>query len=328
MNHLDPGSRSLAPSSKLPGSGADGDHADLLSHVLALIHLKGERIYAANLRAPWSLSFKAGPAHFIFVTEGTLQARIAGLPSLRATEGDLLLLPRGSGHIIRDNLGASGMTTEMIDINELQQGHLLMRGTEGGEQTTLVGGSFGFDGNEAPSILAFLPPILSISRNNGDNAEWLETLAHFLLAEAHRPAPGVKLMISRLIDLLVIRTLRSWADNVPSHKGWLGGLGDPKIARALSAMHMDISRRWTVSDLAGIAGMSRSAFAERFAARVGDTPLRYLMKARLFLASDLLDADALTAREVAHRIGYSSDAAFSRAFKVQFGRSPTELRSS
>jgi transcriptional regulator GlxA family with amidase domain len=133
-------------------------------------------------------------------------------------------------------------------------------------------------------------------------------------------------MISRLIDLLVIRTLRSWAAIEANRIGWLGGLGDERIGRVLSAMHADPFRHWTVQLFAKIAGMSRSIFAERFTRTVGESPLRYLSRWRLTLAADLLRSSGLNVTEVAYRSGYASDAAFSRAFKVHFGYAPSELK--
>jgi transcriptional regulator GlxA family with amidase domain len=128
------------------------------------------------------------------------------------------------------------------------------------------------------------------------------------------------------IDLLVIRTLRTWAASRPTNLGWLGGLAEERIGRALSAMHADPYRDWNVDALASIAAMSRSVFAERFTAKVGGPPLRYLTRWRLTIAADLLRTGGLKVTEAAQRVGYASDAAFSRAFKAHFGYAPSEAR--
>ena len=133
-------------------------------------------------------------------------------------------------------------------------------------------------------------------------------------------------MISRLIDLLVIRTLREWAASKPGHKGWLSGLGDKRIGLALSAMHTNPTYEWTIEELAGVAAMSRSLFAERFAAAVGEPPLRYLKNWRLTVAADMLRSGRMKVTEVAQQAGYESDAGFSRAFKACFGFPPSELQ--
>ncbi len=116
--------------------------------------------------------------------------------------------------------------------------------------------------------------------------------------------------------MVVIRTLRNWVHIAPARStGWLGALADVRISRALKAVHDQPFRRWTVSGLAQVAGMSRSSFAERFTALVGDPPLQYQTHWRLTLAKDLLESGNLLVSDVARRIGYDSDAAFSRAFK-------------
>jgi AraC-like DNA-binding protein len=135
-------------------------------------------------------------------------------------------------------------------------------------------------------------------------------------------------MISRLIDVLIIRVIRTWAQtrNV-NDTGWLGALADPRISRALKAIHDEPFRKWTVADLAGEVGMSRSSFAERFSVLVKEGPLSYHNRWRLTLAHGLLGQANARVGDVARRIGYDSEAAFSRAFKAQFGVPPVDLRS-
>lgn len=131
-------------------------------------------------------------------------------------------------------------------------------------------------------------------------------------------------MVSRLIDLLVIRTLRMWVSKQGNRAGWLSGLSDERIGRALNAMHMEPSRAWTVESLAETASMSRSIFSDRFTSVVGVPPLRYLTRWRLTLAADLLRTGTVKVTDVAFSAGYGSEAAFSRAFKAQFGYPPSD----
>ena len=174
-----------------------------------------------------------------------------------------------------------------------------------------------------PWIVSSLPAVIRISRASGETAGWLEGLAYFMMVEAHEVHPGSSVMISRLIDVLVIRILRTWAQTERAGDvGWLGALSDPRISRALKAVHEEPFRRWTVADLAAVAGMSRSSFAERFAGLVKETPLSYQSRWRLTLALNLLRRPNARVSDVARQIGYDSDAAFSRAFKAQFGVAP------
>jgi transcriptional regulator GlxA family with amidase domain len=176
--------------------------------------------------------------------------------------------------------------------------------------------------------MAALPGAIHIPGVGGRPQPWLAAIAGFLVEEARKAHPGSSLMISRLIDLLVIRSLRSWASTHAARGGWLGGLSDERIGRALSAMHADPCRRWTVLALSKIALMSRTVFAERFAATVGEPPLRYLARWRLSIANELLRGGSMKVAQAAQHVGYASDAAFSRAFKSHFGHAPSALKTS
>ncbi len=133
-------------------------------------------------------------------------------------------------------------------------------------------------------------------------------------------------MVSRLIDVLIIRCIRTWAKSLGARQGWIGALSDARVSRAVAALHGDPARNWLVEELASVAGMSRSRFAELFVQIVGEPPLRYLHRWRLATASDLLRKSNLPVKEIAHSVGYESEAAFSRAFKTMFGTTPRETR--
>jgi AraC-like DNA-binding protein len=307
--------------------GMSAARNDVLSDVLTLIRLRGELVYTAWLGAAWGLRFQAGPAHFYFVEAGEAWVTPIGQAPTRIEAGDLVLLPLGEGHTIADALDSPIKDIDMVASEHFDRDNLVLRYGGGGPASRLVGGFFSFEGSPLPAVMAALPPLIRIPRGDAGAPAWLAAISHFLVDEAQQPNPGSSLMISRLIDLLVIRTLRSWAASQATRMGWLGGLGDEKIGRALSAVHADPFRRWTVESLAEIATMSRSIFAERFTATVGEPPLRYISRWRLTIASDLLRSGGVKVTEAAHRCGYASDAAFSRAFKAHFGYAPSEARS-
>jgi AraC-like DNA-binding protein len=147
------------------------------------------------------------------------------------------------------------------------------------------------------------------------------------MVEAQEVHPGSSIMISRLIDVLVIRILRTWVQTEKAgDAGWLGALADQRISRALKAIHDEPFRRWSVIELAQVAGMSRSSFAERFCALVKEAPLAYQSRWRLTLALGLLRQADSRVSDVARQVGYESDAAFSRAFKAKFGIAPVHAR--
>ncbi len=146
-------------------------------------------------------------------------------------------------------------------------------------------------------------------------------MLRFVMIEAGDVQPGAALMISRIIDLLVIRALRTWVHRGHT-SGWLGGLADARIARSLKAIHEKPIQRWSIDALAGLVGMSRSSFCERFTALVGRSPIRYQNEWRLGLARDMLTRRDARVGEIGLRIGYESEGAFSRAYKQHFGHAP------
>lgn len=295
---------------------------DLLSQVLTLIRLRGELVVSAELTAPWALRFDPGSAWFHLVSEGEMQVTASDGRVVHAAAGDLLVLSQGRGHVI-GTPGATPMPAREA-LAQVEDHGLDIRLGGGGSTARMVTGAFRFEGDNMPSMLAVLPSIIHIPRTlRSDDGGLLEGLAQFLLAEAHTPHPGGSLMISRLIDVLVIRAMRIWvATAPPENRGWLGALADARISRALKAIHDEPFRRRTVAELAAIAGMSRSSFADRFTTLIGAAPLHYQTRWKLLLANEMLARPDTRVSDVARRIGYDSDAAFSRAFKSQFGIPP------
>ncbi|WP_423066711.1 AraC family transcriptional regulator [Devosia sp. CN2-171] len=296
---------------------------DLLSQVLTLIRLRGELIFSADLTAPWALQFEPGSAYFHVVSEGEVEVTASDGKRVRAEAGDLIVLPQGRGHAIGVGGGKPVSAREVLEA-QVRDERLAIRLGGNGALTRLVIGAFRFEGDNMPTMLAVLPSLIHIPHSmRTEDTGWLEGLSYFLLAEAQEPHPGAALMISRLIDVLVIRAMRVWVRTAPpENKGWLGALADVRISRALKTIHDEPFRQRTVAELAGIAGMSRSSFADRFATLIGAAPLHYQTRWRLLLANEMLKGPDKRVGEVARRVGYDSDAAFSRAFKAQFGYPP------
>lgn len=326
MNSHDPASEPHALESEA-GFPMMASRVDLLSQVLTLIRLRGELIFSADLAAPWGLRFAAGSAYFHVVSDGEMRLEASDGRVVHAVTGDLLVLPQGRGHLI-DTPGAKAIAADDVLKAQLRGANLSIRYGGAGAPTRLITGAFRFEGDNMPSMLAVLPSVIHIpSAVRTEDAGWLEGIAQYLLAEASASHPGASLMISRLIDVLVIRAMRIWVRTAPPEsKGWLGALADARISRALSAIHDAPFRRWTVAELAAVAGMSRSSFADRFAALIGAAPLHYQTRWRLLLANEMLKRVDTRVSDVARRIGYDSDAAFSRAFKAQFGHPPTRAK--
>jgi AraC-like DNA-binding protein len=295
--------------------------------VLALVRLEGELVFSAELTHPWALRFDPGSAYFFVILEGDMTVQADGGPPICAVAGDLVMLPRGTGHSLYDGTDSSASTVRELMAEQFTTERLSVRYGGNGAPTKLIVGAFHFENESMPWVVSALPAVIHIPKAGGKTAGWAEGLAHFMMVEAHEVHPGSSIMISRLIDVLVIRILRTWVQmGKASDSGWFGALADARISRALKAIHDEPFRRWSVLDLAGVAGMSRSSFAERFSALVKEPPLSYHSRWRLTLALGLLRQADSRVSDVARKVGYDSDAAFSRAFKAQFGIAPVQAR--
>jgi AraC-like DNA-binding protein len=298
---------------------------DMLSQVLTQVRLRGGAVYRAELGAPWALRFPAGAAHFYYVEQGAAWLQLDDQAPLSLQRGDLLMLPHRQHHTL-----SSGAQVAPEEIEAVGRAHFgitrhVLRAGSNGAACRLIGGQFHFDGDAAAAVLSALPQVLHLPGHGAAAPPWLDAITRFLLQEAHGGGPGSALMVSRLVDLLVIRALRSWAESQVRHPGWIAGLSELRLGRALRAIHAEPHRAWTVQALATLAGMSRSAFAERFTTAVGQAPLQYAQHWKLTLAHDML-AQGVLVTQAAGRSGYASEAAFSRAFKSHFGYSPSTVR--
>lgn len=309
------------------GSSIATGRVDFLSQILSLIQLRGERVFSADLSGPWALRFEPGPGYFHVVLDGTMQVEAEDGEIVHAAPGDLIVLSRGHGHAIGQP-GAKRLTATDVLAKDGKSGALSLVIPGEGEPVRFITGAFRFEGDNLPSMLAVLPSMIHIARDGGaEGSAWLLSLAHHILLEAETPHPGAALMISRLIDVLVIRAMRIWIQAAPPEdRGWVGALADVRISRALKAIHDEPFHVRTVAQLAAIAGMSRSRFSERFAMLIGAAPLHYQTRWRLLLANDMLKRPGVRVSDVARRVGYDSDSAFSRAFKAQFGMPPGLVR--
>jgi AraC-like DNA-binding protein len=312
-----------APSSET--AGPPPAEADLLSQVLTQVRLRGGAVYRAELGAPWALRFAAGAAHFYYVEQGAAWLQLEGRAPLPLARGDLLLLPHRQHHTVSSSALVAPADIEPVGPAHFGASRHTLRAGRGGATCRLIGGQFHFDGDAAAAVAAALPSMLHLPAQGAAAPPWLDAITGFLLQEADGGGPGSALMVSRLVDLLVIRALRGWAEGQARHPGWVAGLSELRLGRALRAIHAEPHRGWTVLALAGLAGMSRSAFAERFTTAVGKAPLQYAQHWKLTLAHDML-AQGTPVGQTAWRSGYASEGAFSRAFARHFGYAPSTVR--
>jgi AraC-like DNA-binding protein len=267
-------------------------------------------------------------AHFHVIERGGAWLRVEGLDAVALAGGDLVVVPHGAGHTLTDSLATKARSlAEMTGPRVSEGGCVVMRGGGDGPETRLVCGSFQFERRDAHPLLELLPPLIHLRPAEAPAAEWLEATLRFLAWETREAKPGTETIVSRLTDVLFVQMLRAWIEAAPEGRGgWLGALRDRQVGAALAKLHRAPEKDWTNASLAEAVGMSRSRFAARFSALVGEPPLAYLSRWRLETAAGLLRDGALELAEVAGRVGYASEAAFSNAFRRRFGAPPGAYR--
>jgi AraC-like DNA-binding protein len=297
-----------------------------MSDALSLVRMRCEFICANEYSAPWAFDFRKHIAHFHIVERGTAFLMLDGHSPARMEAGDLAILPLGTGHSFASEPGLKSVPIEQALAFGAKREGTVYRMGGGGVETHVVCGQFSFEGFLASKLLNVLPPLIHIAPPPGRPFEWLRLTSQFLVEEARSARPGFAIAVARLLDLLFVQAVREWGAKSPKNLGWLSGLRDPSVGRALSAIHDEPARSWTVERLAAVAGLSRSAFASRFAEVVGTTPLKYLAAWRLDLAAQHLRSGTARVSEIAAFVGYGSETALTRAFKAQFGASPARFR--
>jgi AraC-like DNA-binding protein len=247
--------------------------------------------------------------------------------------GDFALVPHGEGHVIRSEAGAPAPRVEALPHDYASDRYAVLRHGGGGAATSIVCGTVRFGHPAARNLVALLPKIIVVQAPATPvvppETEWMRSTLRLIAAEASALRPGGEAVITRLSDILVIQAIRAWIARDPAGQtGWLGALQDPRIGRAISLVHREPARPWSVASLARETAMSRSAFAARFTELVGEPVMRYVTRWRMHVALDWMQHDNLSVAELAARLGYDSEAAFSRAFKRTVGLSPGAARRS
>lgn len=301
--------------------------SDPLSDVLGTLNLRGGIFVRTEAASPWSLSFAKGEAHFHVVERGEVIATVGGSKkSIRAVAGDLLVFPHGDGHEIADKRGRKGVSLDAVVKRGWDAEARVLRIGVGEPDTQIICGTFNLDPSGREALLSALPPVLHVEGRSGRPSGQIDLVMRIFLAEAHGTSPGSPLCAARLIDLILIQAIRDWLSKQPANVGgWLGAMRDPHVGPALARLHDDPAHAWSVEELAQRVGLSRSPLASRFRLLVGEPPLRYLTRWRMHLAAQMLRQGA-SVREAGERVGYASEAAFSRAFKRCIGKPPVKFR--
>ncbi|MGH8492023.1 MAG: AraC family transcriptional regulator [Moraxellaceae bacterium] len=300
---------------------------DILSQLLDDIHLSGGEFSYVRAGRPWGFAFRPrGVAAFHLVLQGMAVLHQPGEEPLRLEPGDMAVVTSGQDHELHDAEAVPG--GDLPDLAALIRGHLMEPLAIGGEgaSTLLLSARFSFDADLARPLLSALPPVLLMRGISDQPPDWLRIGLEFLAQEGVG-RPGRQAIVNRLAGILFIECVRDHVEALPAGAStWLRALRDPAIAPVLTAMHQRPQHPWTVAELAALACLSRSAFAERFGGLMGQPPLTYLAEHRMRLAVWQLRHSQQPVCRIAEMVGYASETAFSQAFKRMYGSSPSRFR--
>src|SRR5438270_4306883 len=305
----------------------DFSNADGLSQLLLRLSVSSTIYCLSEMTAPWGFKVAPRPSPaFHLLTAGSAWLEVEGEPEpVRLAGGDLVILPRGQGHVVRDTptspvqwLDTSLAQTPPID------GHLAHGG--GGERSELVCGGFAVDRLTGRPLIEALPTVVHLKGTGGRAPEWLVTLIRMIAVEMASNRPGSEAVVTRLTDALLAQALRQSLVDADQTAGVSSPVSDPQVARALRLFREHPERSWTVPGMASEVALSRSAFAQRFRAATGETPMRHLARYRMARAAEYLRATSAGIQEIARLTGYDSEVSISKAFRRQFGTSPGAFR--
>ncbi len=330
---------------------------DTLSDVLRSVRLRSAVFYFVSCNGKWAAEAPASreiatavmpdAEHVIeyhVVTAGECWAAIVGEPPRKLRRGDVILLPQGDAHVLSS---APGMRADprLDSYSQMRREHRPFRlfydggaapqvsldpyalASPGGRAcaTTLVCGFIGCDARPFNPLLATLPRLLHLSAGGGST--WGEQFLQVAAAESASRRPGSEALLERISEMMFVDAIRRHVETLPEEStGWLAGLRDRFVGRALAAMHAEPAAPWTIDELGKRVGLSRSALYERFVELIGQPPMQYLTNWRMQIASRLLREGRSNVATVAAAVGYDSEAAFARAFKRLVGTPPATWR--
>lgn len=283
----------------------------------------------SELTAPWALELPAFDDCLMFhvVTVGLCRLQVEGCEDHVLQPGQFALVPHGAGHRLTSEPGVPAAKLFDLPREQVSDRYEILRHGGGGAPTTIICGAVRFDHPAAARLVTLLPSVFGVNAWNSPELDWIQSTLRLMAVEAQEMRPGGETIVTRLADILVIQAIRSWIAKDPAAQtGWLGALQDKQIGRALALVHRDPAQPWTVESLASEVAMSRSAFAARFTSLVGEPAMHYVARWRMNVAVTWLKQDDAPLGEVAGRLGYESEAAFSRTFKRLIGCSPGAVR--
>jgi len=323
---------------------------DTLSDVLRGVRLRGAVFFYISGNSEWVAEappakeiaplLMRGVEHVIeyhALAQGSCWAGIPGGPSVQLFAGDVVMFPHGDAHVVSSAPGIrgipdlswfSGAKVDQLPLRIAYSGQNVLSSApaECSADATIVCGFLGCDLQPFNPLIAALPRLLHLRATDDD--AWIARFTQQAVAESHARRPGGEAMLARMSEMMFVDAVRRYADHLPTQSaGWLAGLRDRFVGRALALMHEQPAQDWTIDELGRRVGLSRSALHERFVQLIGVPPMQYLTQWRMQAAARLLLETRATVAAIALDVGYDSEAAFARAFKRLVGKPPAAWRS-
>jgi len=301
---------------------------DALTDILQSLHLNGGIYFRCELSAPWGMDIGQTPvAEFHVITRGTCWVNVTGAAApVCLNAGDLVLFPHGHAHLLLDALATKAIPpAEMIGNQTIENYGPVIYGS-GDNPVNILCGYFEFDRTVQSPLLEALPPFIHLKGTDATEFLWLQTTINFISYEIRNARPGTAAVVNRLVEVLFTQIIRAYITQTETPSGILGAIADMKLGLALNAMHQHPEHFWSLDTLAQQAGMSRTAFAQRFQAKAKQTPMHYLTMWRMQKAKEMLTSGNMSMLAIAEKVGYQSEASFGKAFKNCMGISPGACR--
>lgn len=305
---------------------------DALSDLLQTVRLHTSTYFCSDFNIAWAMHVPAeGNGVFHTLLEGQCWLEMDSLAApLQLNTGDIVAFPTGGAHTISSHVDLPPLPANKV-IECIHNGHNPFyreqpESDDSQDWSTLMCGAFAYDSSMDHPFIKDLPCFIHVKAAETPELDWLRSLVRVVSIESRQQDPGASVVVDRLTEVLFIQLLRVHMHIHSDKTGYLQALHDPKIGKALNLIHADCKAELNVDTLAQAAALSRSAFSERFTRLVGEAPKSYLQRWRFEHAKRALSEGSSSLLAIALDSGYSSEAAFSKAFKQQFGLSPGAYR--
>ncbi len=299
---------------------------DALDTVFQSVRLSSSALFRACYGDPWCVSTrKTGFPLIHAIVEGRCQLLRKDEPPLELTEGDVVVLPHGTAHSMGSNERIKPVSIGPL-LERVEPGAQSMEYGGPGATCKIICGTFEFDHDAAQWLLRLMPTQLHLRPTEPALRDWVSSTLSYLETELQRGGSASRTVVARLIDMLVLQAARHEVEGSEDCEGWIAALRDERVGKALALIHSEPQTDWTMQKLASASGMSRSRFFDRFSSLVGEPPARYLARWRTSAAADMIRREDVSTAEAAQAVGYTSEQAFTAAFRRHLGLSPSAFR--